>query len=66
VTTDDLPVTLRPGERRPVSVRVHLPPTPGLFNRKALFWTDDDRSPIVVLSLVGRIEPPESAGDSGR
>jgi hypothetical protein len=43
-----------------------LPPTPGLFNRKALFWTDDDRSPIVVLSLVGRIEPPESAGDSGR
>ncbi len=67
VTTSDLPVTLGPGESRSVSIHVHLPRTPGLFNRQAFFWTDDDQARTIVFPLIGRIEPPaqESAGVSG-
>ncbi len=68
VTTKDLPVSLGPGESRPVSIRVGLPTTLGLFNRQALFWTDDDQARTIVFPLTGRIEPPaqESAGVSGK
>jgi hypothetical protein len=55
VTTNDLPVTLAPGESRPVSIRVGLPTTPGLFNRQAFFWTDDDQARAIVFPLSGRI-----------
>ncbi|HEY8505848.1 MAG TPA: MauE/DoxX family redox-associated membrane protein [Gemmataceae bacterium] len=67
VTTYDLPVTLEPGEPRPVSIHVRLPGTPGLFNRQAFFWTDDDQARTIVFPLTGRIEPPapEPADGSG-
>lgn len=60
VTTADLPIALPPGEARRVSIRIVLPATPGLFNRKAFFWTDDDRARTIVFPLTGKTEPPAS------
>jgi hypothetical protein len=67
VTTNDLPVTLPPGEGRPVTVRVRLPRAAGVFNRQAFFWTDDERARTIVFPLTGRIEPSvqESVAVSG-
>jgi heptaprenylglyceryl phosphate synthase len=66
VTTSDLPFALAPGASHPVSVRVRLPLTPGLFNRKAFFWTDDAQAQLVVFPITGMIEPAQGlpSGDS--
>jgi hypothetical protein len=64
VTTKDLPVSLGPGESRLVSIRVGLPTTLGLFNRQAVFWTDDDQARTIVFPLIGSIEPP-ARGSAG-
>jgi Methylamine utilisation protein MauE len=58
VTTDELPLTLGPGEARGVTVRVKLSSDLGIFNRKAFFWTDHDQARAVLFDLTGRIDPP--------
>ena len=57
VATSDLPLTLGPHETKQLRVRVSLVREPGLFNRKAVFWTDDREHPVLLLRLVGRIDP---------
>ena len=61
VTTNDLPLTLGPGEARGVSVRVKLSSDLGIFNRKAFFWTDHNQARAVLFDLTGRIDPPARA-----
>ena len=58
IATNDLPLTLAAGEARQVSVRIRLPESPGLFNRKAFYWTDCDDARTVQFGLTGRIDPP--------
>ncbi len=62
IATADLPLTLAPGEARQVSVKVRLPASQGIFNRKAFLWTDCDDARTVLFGLTGRIEGSESAG----
>jgi len=61
IATNDLPLTLAPGEARRVSVQVRLPASPGLFNRKAYYWTDCDGARRVLFGLSGRITPATQA-----
>ena len=59
VATKDLPLTLRPGEKRRVTVEVRLPESPGLFNRKAFLMTDCDDARMILFGLTGRITPAQ-------
>jgi methylamine utilization protein MauE/uncharacterized protein DUF1573 len=54
ITTEDLPVTLAPGDSREVTVWLKLPKAQGSFTRTAWFWTDADE-PQVMFSIVGRV-----------
>lgn len=60
VATDNLPVTLQPGESRSVSLRVDLPRATGRFTRKVWFWTDDAQARTIVFPVTGTIELPAS------
>jgi hypothetical protein len=61
IATNDLPLTLEPGEARQVSVKIRLPGSTGFFNRKAWLWTDCDDARTVLFGLTGRIDPPAQA-----
>ncbi len=60
-TTEDLPLTLAPGEARRVSIHVRLPGEPGFFNRKAILRTDCDARRTLLFGLSGRVDPPARA-----
>jgi hypothetical protein len=59
VATDDLPMTLAVNEARPISIRVRLSSETGFFNRKVIFWTDNDLARLIGLTLTGRVKPLE-------
>jgi hypothetical protein len=61
ITTEDLPLTVAPGETRHVPVLVRLPSSPGFFNRKALLWTDCAQARKLFVSLSGKVEQPAEA-----
>jgi hypothetical protein len=52
---NDLPVTIPARESRPVTVRVRMSATVGVYTRKAVFLVDDDGMREVEFSLTGRI-----------
>jgi hypothetical protein len=56
IATQDLPLTLAPGEARRLTVMVRLPGTPGFFNRKAWLLTDCDEARTVLFGLAGKID----------
>ena len=56
IATQDLPLTLAPGEARQLAVKVRLPGTAGFFNRKAWLWTDCKEAPTVLFGLSGKID----------
>jgi hypothetical protein len=66
VTTNELPITIAPGESRQVAVDVRLPANPGFFNRKAYLWTNCPGARRLLFGLTGKIEAPvrESAAVS--
>lgn len=56
VTTADLPVTIPPGERRSVEVRLRIPQTKsGAFTRTAELWTDQPAAKTVWLRVGCRV-----------
>jgi hypothetical protein len=60
VTTDDLPITLAPGEARPVRVTTGFRGGKGVFLESFLFYTDDANQGEVVARMAGRVlEAPE-------
>ncbi len=63
-TTENLPLTLAPGEGRRVSVYMRLPAEPGFFNRKALLRTDCDDKRTILFGISGRVDPPARAATS--
>lgn len=71
VATEDLPLTIPPGEGRTIHVKMRLPAANGLFNRTAMLMTDDDQARTVLLRLTGQIiksgdEPKTAQGSGGR
>jgi hypothetical protein len=56
VTTLDLPMTIPPGEVRPVTLRLALPGSqPGVFTRTATILTDSDEQAKIKLWLAGHV-----------
>jgi hypothetical protein len=55
VATDDLPLSIPPGEARSVRVRIRLPRADGLFNRTAYLITDDEQTRTLIFRLTGQI-----------
>lgn len=49
-----LPVTVPPGEAINVTLHVEFPPVEGSIVRRAFFFTDDARQPVVPFRLSGR------------
>ena len=57
IVTKDLPLFVPAGGTRTISVTIHLPRTAGMFTRRALLLTDDDRARKIGFRLTGRIAP---------
>jgi hypothetical protein len=55
VATDDLPITIAPGEGRAIRVKMRLPAANGAFNRTAFLMTDDDETRTLMFRLTGHI-----------
>jgi hypothetical protein len=64
VATDDLPLTIGPGEATPISVTVHLPSGEGMFTRTAVLLTDDPGARRVRFQVSARIARPNSDSDN--
>jgi hypothetical protein len=61
VVTNDLPVTVSPGEAQRLTISLAMKGRPGQFTRSALLYTDDERFPKVGFRLTGRShERPEN------
>jgi hypothetical protein len=56
--TGDLPITLAPGETRPVRVTIGFRGGKGMFQARFLFYTDDEKQSEVVARLAGRVAEP--------
>jgi hypothetical protein len=59
LATDDLPVSVPPGESRPIAVRVYFKGKLGRFQRAFALYTDDYTQPVVVARFSGRVEPSD-------
>lgn len=66
VLTDDLPLTIPPGEVRSVTVQVKLPASTGAFSKTAAFLVGDQQLGVVPFRVTGRIlrvsEGPDARG----
>jgi hypothetical protein len=51
----DLPITVTPGETRPISVSVAFRGSTGRFGHRFLLYTDDEIQPVVVARFRGRV-----------
>ncbi len=58
VATDDLPITLQPGESRSITVRMLFSGSLGRFTHRVTLYTDDDKQPIVNPRFTGRVIAP--------
>jgi hypothetical protein len=58
IATEDLPLTLAPGESREVVVYMQLPEVTGSFGKRAWFWADTDQRKIPFV-IVGRAVLPK-------
>jgi hypothetical protein len=57
VVTDELPLTIAPGESCSLTVKMRLSGGRGTVNRKALLMTDDKATPRVGFRLAAEITP---------
>jgi len=59
IATEDLPITVPPGESRSLAVQVKFSGGAGRFQHSFLLYTDDAKQPVVTARFAGRvIEPP--------
>jgi len=65
ITTEDLPITLAPGEARRIGVSIQFGNDPGVFTRKALLHTDCPAARVAVFTLTGLIVPRAEGGAGG-
>lgn len=56
IVTDNLPLTLAPGEKIELEIRVNVPETVGAFNRPAFLWTDANvrMVPFIITGFLVR------------
>ncbi len=55
IATGDLPITVPPGESRPIEVQVTFRGTSGRFQHNFILYTDDEKSPVVTARFAGRV-----------
>jgi hypothetical protein len=55
VATDDLPISIAPGESQSVTVHVQFRGTPGVFQNQFVFDTDDERRNRTWVRFHGRV-----------
>jgi hypothetical protein len=60
VTTRDLPLTIPPGESRPVGIGVRYGGRSGSFQHQFVLYVDDERQPLIVGRFTGRVVQPVS------
>jgi hypothetical protein len=65
VATEDLPITLAPGEGRAIRVKMRLPAANGAFNRTAFLMTDDDQARTLMFRLTGTIKKSDEQTAQG-
>jgi hypothetical protein len=59
MATSDLPITVPPGEARPIEVRMTFGGGTGRFQHRFILYTDDEKQWVVVARFTGRVvEPP--------
>ncbi len=59
IATEDLPITVPAGESRSIAVSVRFSGGAGRFQHSFIFYTDDEKQPVVTARFAGRvIEPP--------
>ncbi len=56
--TRDLPLTLSPGESRPVQIRIYFRGGDGFFQHRFVLYTDDRNQSTVVARFAGRVVQP--------
>jgi hypothetical protein len=62
IATDDLPIVLAPGESRTIHVRMVFKGSKGVFQRRYVLYTDEERQKFVVARIKGEVaEQPEIA-----
>lgn len=66
VATENLPLTLAPGEARSVTVHVRLSGAPGMFTRQVAFLTADDRLREIRFRLTGWVRETEAGSRSAK
>jgi hypothetical protein len=60
LTTEELPITLAPGELRKLRLNLLFPPGAGVpFQRSVTFFTDDEKQPLLTVWFRGRVAPTE-------
>ena len=55
VTTDDLPVTIAPGEKQSLSIRIKFTGSTGRFQQRYLLYTDDKNRPMIIARFTGAV-----------
>jgi hypothetical protein len=61
--TEDLPITVSPGESKPIRVRMVYRGSTGLFQHRFVLYTDEERQKFVVARFIGEVtEPPTIKG----
>lgn len=58
IFNSDFPVTIAPGETLALDVTVKFAGNEGRFRARSEIYTDDVRQPVVHVSYVGRVVPP--------
>ena len=53
IATDDLPVTIEPGEAQTLQIRVAYPPRAGRFDQRGIYYLDADGLTIIGFQLTG-------------
>src|SRR5262249_13065092 len=57
VSSDDLPVTLQPGEERSIKVQSTFSGGVGRFQHPLAFFTNTSNQPLVRTRIAGRVVP---------
>ena len=55
IATGDLPITVPPGESRPIEVQMTFRGGTGRFQHNFSLYTDDEKQPVVTARFAGRV-----------
>ncbi|MBX6314539.1 MAG: DUF1573 domain-containing protein [Isosphaeraceae bacterium] len=61
---DGLPVTIQPGVKQPLKIRVWGKPKSGAVVEKLHFYTDDPAQPELIIQVVGKVINAEHSSEN--